>query len=191
LLRLRFLLMIIVFVFILSGCGPPSTDTGGVQGLDASIMDEIKNEFGLNVYFPTHEKYPITTVYIQSDEPISNRKEVNVTYSETKGELTMDDELKKSWEEKLNAEMLYGEYEGTTVIKLIYSNYSTGYDGDIKEIDGIEVKYKKLDRGEREIFNVVFNTESGSYLLIFHLNETFTKDNAFKFTEKVIQGLNK
>jgi hypothetical protein len=186
-------LVALIFVILLvTGCSSTSSES-----LISDIEVQLTEELNVPVVIPKHEKYPVTSInlYYPSKEMGNDTMYVaHVIYSQSKGdlnELSKNEDYKKKWEEKNQAKILYGQYEGESAIKMLISNHSSNFSGsETKTLDGKEFTYEILNRPNGDVLNLGIDIESGgSYILFFHLNDKFTKNEAFEFVTHLLRKL--
>lgn len=166
------------------------------NGLPQQIEPEIEKVLGMDVYIPRSERFPITYAEIRyppelKGKKLGNRHEVFLSYSKEKGKLDeLPTDKKKLLEVQGNRKFLYGPYEGKQVIHYQISNEHTSLaNAKTREIAGTIAEYSLIERNDGKILFIGFNWKKGSYTFTFMLSDTFTEQEAFRFTENVITEL--
>lgn len=177
----------LVFLFPLLLVSACSSEVSGSVG---TFEDQVNEELEADVFIPEFEEYPITSAEIIT-VPLAGTKELLVTYSGEKGELKSEEHI-ANHEETVGSEVLYGIYDGEPFLfRLSYDGFEAmSVDGSAEtiEINGVEVQYREAEDGEVELLNAFFNTEEGSYSLVFALNDELTREKAFEIVGTVVEG---
>ncbi|WP_234541964.1 hypothetical protein, partial [Paenibacillus pseudetheri] len=91
-----------------------------------------------------------------------NNQEVLVTYTKNKGNLDKLSDEQKSSDEK---EILYGPYQGDTLIEITHSNIQA----DLNDADMIEISGEQVQKIENDKYTfLVFNVAKGSITMNFN-----------------------
>ncbi|WP_099159136.1 hypothetical protein [Virgibacillus ndiopensis] len=143
----------------------------------------MNEEFGIDLFIPKFENYPITLAEIQH-LPFDN-KELVIQYSKKKGELKSDAFVKK-YEENMDSDVLYGVYESEFfVVKLTFrSGKGSSKPSETKIFNGIEVEYHKVDRNNAKALLALFNVKKGTYSITFNLKE-ISESKAFDMIDMI------
>ena len=177
----------LAFLFPLLLASACSSEVSGVVG---TFENQVNEELEADVFIPEFEEYPITSAEIQT-VPLAGTKELLVTYSGEKGELKSEEHI-ANLEETVGSEVLYDIYDGEPFLfRLNYDGFeAVSGDGRTEtiEINGTDVQYMEAEDGEDELLMAFFNTEEGSYSLVFALNEEFTREKAFDIVGTVVEG---
>ncbi|ACT00442.1 hypothetical protein [Paenibacillus sp. JDR-2] len=148
-----------VCLLLLYGCR--SSDNGL-----ANAQEKIEQS-NLSFKIPKLDGYEV--IYVQRVGPpkdeqgkaIGDKQEVLVAYANHKGKL-----VKPAGEQKANKDILYGPYQGETLIAITYSNYGSELDNSQVIIIGGEQVQRAVAAGERTL--LVFNGEEGSITLEYN-----------------------
>lgn len=174
----------ILFLFfalmLISACSS-QTDGKGV-----SFQEQANVEFGTNVYIPQLEDYSITSAEVQH-LPYDD-KDIVVKYSKQEGELKGEEFIKK-YVENMNAEILYGIYDGEPIaLKISYNDRNgSSQPSETKTFNGIDVEYHEVKKN----LLVYFKVKEGSYAIQFNLNEKLSKDKAFEIVDMITSKVGK
>lgn len=155
-------IFLIVIISIVSGCQKDvSNDELAKAQVEVSTLAasfKIPTLEGYEVSFVQH-KFPPKD---KQGEFIGNNQEVLVTYTKNKGNLDKLSDEQKSSDEK---EILYGPYQGDTLIEITHSNIQA----DLNDADMIEISGEQVQKIENDKYTfLVFNVAKGSITMNFN-----------------------
>lgn len=155
-------ILFITFIFIVSGCQKDGSNDElakarkEVSALAASF--KIPTLEGYEVSFAQHKSPPKD----KQGKLIGNNQEVLVTYTKNKGNLDKLSDDQKSSDQK---EILYGPYQGDTLIEITYSNFQA----DLNDADVIDISGEQILKFENDKYTfLVFNVDNGSISMNFN-----------------------
>ncbi|WP_349408753.1 hypothetical protein [Pseudalkalibacillus sp. SCS-8] len=150
------------------------------------IQKKIKEHIGMEVSLPEVGDYSLNFINLQYPpennlgEPIGDRHVVIISYSDEIGE-------KAHYDDK-QSETLYGPYEGRSIINVYVSNFKNSLSNSReKEISGVTVEYDEKKQNNYHILSSSFNVKNGSFQMIFHLDGSLTKDDAWEFVDEIVK----
>jgi hypothetical protein len=168
--------LIFLSITLLSSCSLQSSN------VLIDIEAELNNRMGIPVVIPKSSDYHVTlvTLHTTTVNPKDNLYVAHVQYSKKKGGLVVDPKSN-------NEGILYGQYEGELIVDIQIKNQDTNLTSkDTVEFGENIIPYLLLKDGE--VLYVGFDLQDGgSYSLFFQLSDRFSKEEAFKFLEILLQ----
>ncbi|WP_349407839.1 hypothetical protein [Pseudalkalibacillus sp. SCS-8] len=176
------LIFIVSCIMLLAGCTISSTN-----GLPEDIKEEMEEHVGFNVSLPEDTDYEVSYVDIQFPPEVNgkangSRHVADIAFSENIGK-------KKDLPSTSNEDqkVLYGPYEGDSVITLTISNMPNQMsDAKEKKIKHVTVEYAEANKNGSDFLFISFNTDKGSFFTTFHLSEELTEEDAWSFIQKLV-----
>ncbi|MEK3659126.1 hypothetical protein NSQ29_06155 [Paenibacillus sp. FSL F4-0236] len=172
-----FIFFIAAIIFLISGC-----QKAGFNDELAKAQVQV-SALGSSFSIPTLDGYEVS--YIQHKFPskdkqgnfIGDNQEVLVTYTKNKGKL---EKLTKEQKASNEREIIYGPYQGETLIEITYSNNQVDLnDADIIGISGNQVQKIKKD----DYTFLAFNASKGSITLKFN---SLDEDTILSIAQQVV-----
>ncbi|HEY4553088.1 MAG TPA: hypothetical protein VIG80_07820, partial [Bacillaceae bacterium] len=152
----------------------------------SAVKKEIHEEFGHQLFFPHYNKYPVTSVELHSSP--NDKKTVTFIYSKNKGDAVLPVNER---EVQGDLKVLYGRYEGEQAFRISYMNRKLVPSNEeyVKQINGHEVEYERLEREEGQFILAALNVKEGGYFFEFILAKDFTQEDADQILDSFTKQL--
>lgn len=175
-------------ISLITGCSTSEQDFN-------SIEKDIEEKIGGDIVIPKPDGLSILGITLLAPPTVDGEQYADsyitsISYGLEQGELIeLTEEQKKDLSKDM--EVLYGIYDGAWVVNLEIRNGGSFTDSaETTVIESIGVQFSELEseNGKMEMAN--FNYGNFSYYLIFKYSDEFTRDDALKLTEDLIESLN-
>lgn len=180
--------LIAIMISLITGCSTSEQDFN-------SIEKDIEEKIGGDIVIPKPDGLSILGITLLAPPTVDGEQYADsyitsISYGLEQGELIeLTEEQKKDLSKDM--EVLYGIYDGAWVVNLEIRNGGSFTDSaETTVIESIGVQFSELEseNGKMEMAN--FNYGNFSYYLIFKYSDEFTRDDALKLTEDLIESLN-
>ncbi len=190
--------LLMLMIFSSTGCHLLGTDsdTDELSRLNTSIDEITGGDFAV----PLHEDYPLLYAFVRKPpvEVDNGPYFITLQYSIDDVEpvkVNIDEAMIKEVEESQGISILYGPYEGTSPITIVYSpvlkdaRVSGADEAGNWNINGQEVEYAYVYRQGKEIITPSLDLDEAGINATYFLSEKFTKEAAKEFTAFLVNEL--
>lgn len=193
----KVILVLVAFVFVMTGCGTTGSTNGGADTSEVSAI--INEHLGISPYIPETD-YKLGAVVLEHDLVNLEPHYATINYYDSSGDLTEpDEETMASFEERFpERKVVYGTlYIESSVISIeVYPVDGLGggmhdEDAEIIDISGHDVKYvyyKKGDGRDLDFVVMAINFDDVGYRILYNVQSDNIEEEAKKLAEEIIKN---
>lgn len=155
------------------------------------VEQQIEDAFDTNIAIPTLQNHEIGIAYFEKHPDTKELQTAQLIYQTTTK--PAEGFTVEKWAEQNELLLIKGDlYKDAPLAELTISpdTYGSMDRGEVREIAGEEVDFAIIPGPARDTVFIGFDKEGAGYLVKYHLARNQTVDEAMRFAEQIIEGLN-
>ncbi|MFC4353747.1 hypothetical protein ACFO0S_01540 [Chryseomicrobium palamuruense] len=155
------------------------------------VEQQIEDAFGTDVAIPSLQNHEIGLAYFEQDPETEEIQTAQLIYQTTTK--PMEGFTVENWAEQNNLQLIQGDlFKDAPLAELTIfpETYGSMDRAEVREIAGEEVDFAVIPGHARDTAYIGFDKEGAGYLVKYHLAQNQTIDEALRFAEQIIEGLN-
>lgn len=155
------------------------------------VEQQIEEAFETNVAVPTLQNHEIGLAYFEQDPETDEPKVAQLIYQTTTK--PAEGFNVETWTEQNNMQLIQGDLfkdAPLAELSIFPETYGSMDRSETREIAGEEVDFALIPGHARDTAYIGFDKEGAGYLVRYHLAQNQTVDEALRFAEQIIEGLN-
>lgn len=155
------------------------------------VEQQIEDAFGTNVAIPSLQNHEIGLAYFEQDPDSQEPQLAQLIYQTTTK--PAEGFNVETWTEQNNMQLIQGDlFKDAPLAELTIfpETYGSMDRSEVREIAGEDVDFALVPGHPRDIAYIGFDKEGAGYLVKYHLAQNQTVDEAMRFAEQIIEGLN-